>query len=154
MFKCPEQYRVRKGNFASTAALGNNGLFFIPGDTEMLLDDNGIPAMVPFFFVVVASDKAEKEGADPWEHISIAIHSLKPRAPYKHEIEFLKNKFWGEKDDVFQYYPSEKFKDDNPLIVHLWRKPGFEMPIPPAELMGLDKKSMLTIVKSAIIGQA
>jgi len=49
---------------------------------------------------------------------------------------------------------SEKFKDDNPLVVHLWRKPGFKMPIPPPELMGLDKKSLLTIAHSKIIGRA
>ena len=149
MFKIPEQYRVRKGNLASDGSFGNNGMFVIPAGQEAIPDQSGKLTKVPYFIFVVASDQQS------WEHISIVIHTIGPqRAPVKEEVDAIRNMFWGKDDQVFQYMPSSRFKDENPLCIQLWRKPGVEMPVPPLELSGLQKKSeILTIAKKIITGQ-
>lgn len=168
MFKVPEQFRVRKGRLASDSSFGNNGIFFVPAGKELALDNQGTPTQVPYFLLIVASNQ------EAWEHVTIMIHTIAaPRAPIKQEVEIVRNMFWNSKDDhVFQYMPSDKYKEEAPLCCHLWRKVVKEdeiraeaeqlvkdikegkkglkevfqllkqdMPVPPVELFGLERKS-------------
>ncbi len=149
MFKAQEKYRVRKGKLASDASFGNNGVFFIPAGTEAVPDENKVLVHSPYFILCVLSDQRD------WEHIAVAIHTIgPPRAPVKEEVEAVRNMFWGKDDTVVQFTTSSNFKDDNPHTVHLWRNPLMDIPVPPAELFGLEKKSgLLTIAKSIITGR-
>lgn len=147
MFKVPEKHRVRKGQLASDASYGNNGAFMIKAVQPV---NGGEP--IAYFFLCIASD-AKVEGGTPWEHLTVTvIHPVEKRCPTYEEMKVLKGIFWGKEDCVMQYFlPEDKFKEEHPTTVHLWRKPGLEMPIPEPDLAGMQKKSVIITAANSFI---
>lgn len=148
MFRVPEKMRIRKGKLASDASYGNNGAFAIKAVQPI---PNAEP--IAYFFLCIASDGGV-EGGTPWEHVSITIvHPLEKRCPTWEEMCVVKNLFWDKSDCVVQYHPPEdKYVNQHPYCLHLWRKPGFDMPVPEPNLVGMQKKSAIITIANSIIG--
>jgi hypothetical protein len=131
MFKTPNAYRVRKGQFASSDADGCNGAFFIPNNTQPVKQRH-----VPL--KVIASD------GEGWEHVSV---SLPNRTPTWEEMDYLKNVFWDESDCVMQLHPPRAdWVNNHPHCLHLWRPTGVPIPAPPAWLVGYRDMGELGVV--------
>jgi hypothetical protein len=126
-FRVPNQYRVRKGAFASDESDGNNGAFFIPNRVAKmsglsLLKDSPVPLQV------IASDGAG------WEHVSV---SLPWRWPKWEEMAYIKGVFWGDSDCVVQFHPPHsEYVNNRRFCLHLWRALECEFPLPPSLLVG------------------
>lgn len=118
-FKVPEEYRVTKGNMATTADDGRNGLFeFRKG-------------LVTYYCVV--SDK------DNWEHVAITIDRTRP--PRWPEMHLVKNMFWDESDIVMQFHPAnQEYLNNNVYCLHLYRPIGIYFPAPPAVVEGVPRE--------------
>jgi hypothetical protein len=114
-FAVPNRYRVRRGPFASTDAIGNNGKFFVqlvPGEV----------------FQVIASDGLG------WEHVSC---SLPHRTPTWDEMCRIKALFWSPEDCVVQYHPpASQHVNVHPYCLHLWRPTDQALPQPPRIMVG------------------
>lgn len=114
-----ERGRVTKGRFASTAADGPYGCFFVRGPCGELLR-------------IIASGADEKI-SEGWEHVSI---STERRTPNWIEMCFVKDLFWDESECVVQFHPPRMaYVNNHPHCLHLWAKPGF--PTPPSVLVGV-----------------
>ena len=137
MFKCPEQYRVRKGGLKTTAEIGNNGVFSILGSEKLMID--GKPVTTKLVVICVASDQRF------WETVTVTVtnEATGPREPTQQELRAVRNLFWGTEDFVFTYYPNKNFKEDNAPIVQLLSKPGWKMPDIDFEVLGLEKKNLI-----------
>lgn len=101
-------YRVRKGLLASGDMLGKTGAFEIG------------PLMVLALF------------PDPhgWEHV---IVSRIDHTPSWEEMCEVKELFWDAEAVVWQYHPPKsEHTNVHPFALHLWKKCGFEMPMPPS----------------------
>jgi hypothetical protein len=119
MFKAPEQFRHKKGDFKTTQADGNNGVFII----HSLKLKNQL--------TVICSDGMG------WEHVSI---SLNTRSPTWEEMTFVKNKFWDKEDLVVQFHPVESdYINNHEFCLHLWRRTGTNdfCETPPSILVGI-----------------
>lgn len=116
MFKAPERYRVTTGRMATSAGVGNNGLFLIPTNKY------GPPLRV------VASDGMG------WEHVSV---SLPRQTPTWDDMCRVKDLFWDKEDPVIQYHPAaSQYVNFHKHTLHLWRPIGQEIPVPPPALIG------------------
>lgn len=121
MFHVPEDFEYQLAPLSSDASFGNNGVFFI----------NRPPKIMGNIFTVIASDGMG------WEHVSV---SLTHRCPTWEEMCYIKHLFWDNTDTVIQYYPPEsEYVNNHQYCLHLWRKVGYEFPLPPAILVGLKK---------------
>ena len=110
-----EQHRVLKGPMRSNYG-DPYGAFFIP------FKDSGLS---------VLADNGELSG---WEHVSV---STPHRCPTWEEMAFIKSLFWDEEEMVIQYHPPRsQYVNKHPYCLHLWRKLGFDMPLPPKKLLG------------------
>lgn len=110
-FKVPEKFRVRDGVFASSEESGNNGAFLI----HITRDS---------YIIVIASD------GEGWEHVSV---SFPARMPTWDEMCLVKSLFWSEEDCVVQYLPPKsEYVNNHKFFLHLWRKIGYEYPLPPS----------------------
>lgn len=110
-----ENFRIRRGGYASNATFGNNGAFIVPGPCGQDLS-------------VIASD----EGG--WEHVSV---SLPKRCPNWPEMCAIKNLFWSEEECVIQYHPPRSlYVSHHPYCLHLWKPLGADIPMPPTILVG------------------
>lgn len=115
-FHAPEQFRVTTGRIATTAAAGNNGLFFVRAPKCDTLR-------------VIISDQ---EG---WEHVSV---SLPHRCPTWAEMCRVKALFWDDEDCVMQLHPPKsEWVNNMQYCLHLWRPVGVEIPRPPALMVGV-----------------
>lgn len=116
-FKVPNQYRIRKGVFATS--LGLSGAFLVPlrpGQGRM---------------TVIATDGM---GLTNWEHVSV---SLPDRCPTWDEMCRVKGLFWDEGDCVVQFHPPKSDHVNNHrFCLHLWRQIDAEFPRPPSFLVG------------------
>lgn len=115
-FKVPEKYRDLAH---STAADGNNGLFFIPGRTPRDL------------LKVIASDGMG------WEHVSV---SKRYECPTWEEMCKVKELFWDDPEDwAVQYHPPmSRYINNHPYCLHLWCPTDHgEMPFPSMDLIGV-----------------
>ena len=120
MFRMPNDYRIREGFMGSTDAIGSHGAFDLPG----ILKQRRL--------VAIASEAAG------WEHVSVSAKIKKRSAtPLWDEMCYVKNLFWEPEDVVWQLHPAESdWISDHDHVLHLWRKPGFELPMPPRILVG------------------
>jgi hypothetical protein len=125
MFHAPEKHRIRTGRFRSGPRDGNNGAFWI----------RSLKLERPL--LVIASDGLG------WEHVSV---SLPERTPTWEEMAFVKALFWDPEDAVMELHPPRsQYINNHPHCLHLWRPIGVEIPLPPAETVGLHG----TIVRAA-----
>jgi hypothetical protein len=110
-----EQYRVKSGHYATE----NNepfGAFQVPYKSNTLL---------------VIADNGETTS---WEHVSV---SLTNRCPNWEEMCYIKSLFWSEEETVIEYHPPKsQYVNCHQNCLHLWRKIGFEIPLPPMGLVG------------------
>jgi len=104
-----ERCRVTSGPFASTHEIGCNGMFRIQYCDELL--------------TVVVSDQSG------WDHISV---SAPMRCPTWEEMNFIKNLFFDKEECAVQMHPPESvYVNYHPYVLHIWKKQGFDYPIPP-----------------------
>ncbi len=120
MFKVPNQYRVRRGDFASEDALGNAGIFVMPLEK----DREGKPKPTGLHAQCMASDHSG------WEHVSIVLsnisHSRKTypvrRCPTWEEMCLIKEMFWDDPEDcVLQFHAPKSEYVSMRHCLHLWR---------------------------------
>jgi hypothetical protein len=117
-----ENGRVRDGPYGSGSWLGLYGAFKILGPHGQMLA------------IMASAADDDDEAAQGWEHVSV---SLKHRTPNWQEMCFVKDLFWEEDECVVQYHPPKKeHVDFHPNCLHMWRKKGFEFPMPPAGFVG------------------
>lgn len=117
-FKVPNQYRHRDPTspLYSEDSDGNYGAFIIPWQS--------------YEFLVIA---AEGFG---WEHVSVTPLAQK-RIPSWEVMCFIKGLFWDPEDCTVQYHPPKSvYVNQNEYCLHIWRKIGYEYPLPPTILVG------------------
>lgn len=116
MFHCPNEFRIKTGQFATTDKDGNNGLFILP--------------MKRYSAKVVISQ-------DPiWEHVSVSLSNR--RNPNWKEMCAIKSIFWDPNDCIVQFHPPEsEYINNHPHCLHLWRSVRDDFPQPPAIMVGL-----------------
>lgn len=121
--KAVEEYRVLNGPLASDASYGNNGLF-------------AIECGAVFLWVIIS------DGAG-WEHASVSLrdsrnHNVQvTRTPTWEEMKLVKDMFWQSNETVAQYHPAaSEYVNTHPYCLHLWRKIGDNIELPPKELVG------------------
>ena len=125
MFHVPNKYRIRGCSLLSSDdSFGNNGAFLVPLNIE-----NNINAQV------IVSD------GEGWEHVSVVIiDNRMPETPTWDEMCIIKDMFWDEEDTVVQYHPPKsEYINNNENCLHLWRKIGFDFPLPDSTLIGIKK---------------
>lgn len=110
-----EQYRVIRGQFASTKEHGNNGHFLIPYHTKYL-------------FCIVSDQLG-------WEHVSCQIVDKRFKhswIPDYRALQTVKDFFWDYEESVVQYFPAKADHINlHEKVLHLWRPTDAEMPMPP-----------------------
>jgi len=107
------EYRVRQGPYRTTDSYKIRGMFIYPLKEVQLL--------------IVSS------GHGPWEHVSV---SLPARTPTWEEMCVVKNLFWHDNETVVQYHPKKsEYKNCHPHCLHLWKKRGNEIELPPSILV-------------------
>jgi hypothetical protein len=123
-FSVPNRYRIRTGHFGSDDSVGNCGAFRIPGRKL---------GTTPL--TVIASDSLDDEDRDhKWEHVSV---SLPTRCPTWEEMCLVKSLFWSDEDTVVQFHPPKsEYVNNHSFCLHLWRPTGFNLPTPPAWMVG------------------
>lgn len=125
MFHVPEKYRITnpKHPMATDSSFGNNGAF-----TIKLAPDS--------YAHVIASDGMG------WEHVSVHItEDGSSETPVWEEMCRIKALFWDEEDCVLQFHPPKsEYVNQHENVLHMWRKIGFEQPVPESILVGLKKK--------------
>lgn len=143
MFRVPEKFRVRKGKLISDASYGNNGAFMIKAVQPIPGGQH-----IAYFFLCIASD------GEGWEHVSVSVvHPEMSRTPSWEEMCAIKDIFWEPQDCVVQYHPpKDKYVNQHPFCLHLWRKIGFDMPVPNPDLVGMVKKPIIERIVNKIIG--
>ena len=68
-----------------------------------------------------------------WDHVSV---SLVDRCPTWFEMEFVKRLFFKPDETAWQYHvPPSDHVNRHPYVLHIWRKHGFKMPMPPKDLV-------------------
>jgi hypothetical protein len=73
------------------------------------------------------------EAGAGWEHVSVSLHD---RCPTWDEMKKVKELFWRDDETVIQFHPSKgQYISKCETCLHLWRKPGAEAELPPAELI-------------------
>lgn len=118
--KWPEKYRKQLPPYESEA--GEPGLFFIPGgDLQRKL-----------MFIVVASNEMG------WDHVSVSIHGKIERCPTWEEMCRIKDMFFEKDETVVQMHPPEsEYVNQHKHCLHMWKKQGFEYPLPPSIMVGV-----------------
>lgn len=109
MFKVPNQYRVKDGPYGSDDTFGNNGMFE--------------------FSYAGYSIRAIAGSGLGWEHVSVSID--RRRTPSWEVMNYVKDLFWGKENTVVQFHPKKsEYVNCHPYVLHLWRKIGYEFPLP------------------------
>lgn len=116
-----EKYRIKSfGPWSSSLGDGNNGMFAIPR--------NGV------FLMCLVSDGLG------WDHVSVSVREKDgesvERCPTWEELEFVKRTFFSEGETAVQLHvPVSKHINVHNYVLHLWRKQGFEYPLPPSAMV-------------------
>lgn len=116
-FHAPEKFRIKEGTrlASSREANGNNGAFMLK-----LKHSQNVFA--------IASDGLG------WEHVSV---SRRDRCPTWDEMCQVKALFWDDVDCVIQIHPpASEYVNNHPNCLHLWRRIGEAMPMPPTYMVG------------------
>jgi hypothetical protein len=70
---------------------------------------------------------------DEWEHVSVSCND---RCPTWDEMSMVKRLFWSKDETVLQFHPrSDKYKNNHPYCLHLWKRRGEDHELPPDELI-------------------
>jgi len=69
-----------------------------------------------------------------WDHVSV---SLPDKIPSWNMMKAVRELFFKPEETVVQIHPpKDREVNCHPYCLHLWRKQGFEMPLPPTEMIG------------------
>lgn len=113
-----EAGRVISGPFATTSDAGMTGAFFIKTATKDRLR-------------IIASDGVISFG---WDHVSV---SLDHRCPTWNEMSLVKELFWDDDEEVFQFHPPKSMHINfHKYCLHLWRPINGGILLPPPILVG------------------
>ena len=121
MFHAPNKHRLRNHSFlGSDDSYGNNGVFFVPIDKKIIAQ-------------VIASD------GEGWEHVSVVIlEDGEEQTPTWDEMSAVKDIFWDKEDTVIQFHPPQReYVNNHTNCLHLWRKTGYDFPLPDSILIGI-----------------
>lgn len=125
-FKVPNEFRITEGPMGSDNSIGNVGAFKIPWH-------KGGGSCVLF---VIASD-GKPNICHGWEHVSVSgCTNRGPFIPSWDQMCYVKDLFWDEQDCVLQFHPPKAdYINNNKNTLHMWRKFGSEIELPPKELV-------------------
>ena len=71
---------------------------------------------------------------DEWEHVSV---SCATRCPTWDEMCRVKAMFWSNEETVIQFHPRrDKYRNTHPYCLHLWKRRGENIELPPVDLIG------------------
>jgi len=80
---------------------------------------------------IISSGEGEHGG--DWEHVSV---STADRCPTWDEMQQVKELFWKDTETVIQIHPpKEHYINYHPFCLHLWKKTGCHIELPPKELI-------------------
>lgn len=89
---------------------------------------------VPFRGVtlkVISSGIDEEHG---WEHVSVSVRGRCPTWP---EMQHVKELFWRDDECVQQFHPpKDVYVNNHQHCLHMWRKIGQAVELPPVETIG------------------
>lgn len=72
-----------------------------------------------------------------WDHVSVSLEKVN-RCPTWDEMCFIKDLFFDVDEYAVQYHPTkDRYVNNHPYCLHLWRCQDKEMPMPPTELVGI-----------------
>lgn len=129
-FKVPEQYRAGKQPIPIYCSKegDRHGFFIIPD--EKIKDR---------YLQVYASDGSSTN----WEHVSVVgVYKRNNYTPSWEEMCKVKDLFWTSDATVIQYHsPKTEYINMHPNCLHLWRKIGVKIDLPPTILIGLKSKT-------------
>jgi len=92
---------------------------------------------VPFGLRIIASDGREQDTSG-WEHVSVSLAS---RTPTWGEMQHVKDLFWADNETVLQFHPCKAaYVNCHPYTLHLWRRVGENVELPPTILVGRVKE--------------
>jgi len=112
-----EGYRLNETPLGKSPYGANHGLFQI-GQLKVISSGN-------------ADDNPWSAG---WEHVSV---SCMDRIPTWVEMCKVKELFWRDDETVIQFHPrKDKYINQHPYTLHLWKRGDSEYELPPAELIG------------------
>lgn len=127
-FRCPDRFRVRKGEWASDNG-DLFGAFWVPVKL-------GAPPLK-----AIATDGLGDATLAAWEHVSV---SLPDRCPSWDEMAYIKSLFWEETDCVMQLHPPRsEYVNNHRFCLHLWRPVLSAIPMPPSILVGIQKLGVI-----------
>jgi hypothetical protein len=122
--KFPEQYRVRRGQFASN-----------PGDPFGMFMVAPALRRTESIKIIATDGLDQKSRLERWEHVSVSLAS---RCPTWQEMCFVKSLFWDDEDCVMQLHPPRsQWINNHPYCLHLWRPLERAIPLPPPITVGL-----------------
>lgn len=68
-----------------------------------------------------------------WDHVSVSLAS---RTPTWAELEYIRKFLFKPDEIVVQFHvPSDKHINIHPYTLHLWRPHGYELRLPPADMV-------------------
>lgn len=68
---------------------------------------------------------------EDWEHVSV---STQHSCPTWEEMCFVKDLFWSGSETVIQFHPKlSAYNNVHPFCLHLWKRSGVDMELPPRE---------------------
>ena len=83
--------------------------------------------------IISSGSPDDRPGAAGWEHVSV---SRPDRTPSWEDMAAVKDLFWADDETVIQFHPCKSaYINKHPYCLHLWRKVGAEVELPPKELI-------------------
>lgn len=68
-----------------------------------------------------------------WEHVSVSCYD---RCPTWGEMQRVKELFWDDEETVIQIHPPKAdYVNQMPYCLHLWRRVGHNIELPPREII-------------------
>ena len=113
-FKVPNQFRIRRGQWATSDDCLDYGAFILKLKHSQILQ------------AIACADEG-------WEHVSV---SREDRCPTWEEMCQVKALFWDPEDTVIEYHPpASEYVNNHPYCLHLWRPTKVEIPRPPSNMV-------------------
>ena len=117
--KFPEKYRKQMAGFES--GIGESGLFALPIVTSLQ----------QYTLAIITSN------GEGWDHVSVSVIGSK-RTPNWNDMCKVKDLFFEPTETVIQYHPPHsEYVNNHEGCLHLWKKQGYEFPLPPSILVGI-----------------
>jgi hypothetical protein len=114
-----EIHRVKTGPYASNGMFSPDGAFIV--QNPLATDTKS-----RWFTVIIGTGLG-------WDHVSV---SLPHRTPRWEEMEWVKRSLFEPDEVAVQYHVAESDHINvHPNVLHIWRRQGFEMPLPPKEMV-------------------